>query len=97
MGPPWSKYCFHIWSVGYQNGVKRVRGVRFLRSFWKIFKNKDFGFDVFDKGQILRLFLKQRPMRVAQNTIRRVKWLRALDTGTAGDGASAPASPIAYI
>ena len=29
--------------VGYQNRVKRVRGVHFLRNFWKILKDEDFG------------------------------------------------------
>ena len=29
--------------VGYQNRVKRVCGVHFLRNFWKILKDEDFG------------------------------------------------------
>ena len=49
-----SDFFFHVWSVGYQNGVKRARGVNFLSHSLKIFKNKDFGFDIFEKGQILR-------------------------------------------
>ena len=32
---------FHIWSVGYQNRVKRVSGVHFC---WKICKNENFDF-----------------------------------------------------
>ena len=35
------KSKFHIWSVGY---------------IWKIFKNEDFGFEIFEKGEILRPF-----------------------------------------
>ena len=31
-----------------QNSVKRVDGVCFQRNFWKIFKNEDFGFDIFE-------------------------------------------------
>ena len=44
------------WSVGYQNRVKKVIGVHFWRNFWKIIKNEDFGFDILEKGQILRPF-----------------------------------------
>ena len=33
-------FCFHIWSVGYQNRVKRVRGVHYWKKTWKIFKIK---------------------------------------------------------
>ena len=47
-GPPGTPYKqneekskSHIWSVGYQNEVRRVRGGHFWRNFWKIFKNKD--------------------------------------------------------
>ena len=39
------KLEFHIWSVGYQNRVKR-----------EIFKNEDFGFDTFEKVKFLGLF-----------------------------------------
>ena len=36
--------------------VKRAFGVHFLRNFGEIFKNKDFGFDMFKEGQILKPF-----------------------------------------
>ena len=49
------KLKFHIQSFGYQM-VKRVCGVHFLRNFGEIFKNKDFGFDMFEEGQILKPF-----------------------------------------
>ena len=52
MGPPGTqkeeKWKFHICSVGYQNRVKRVIEVHFWRSFWKIFENEDFGFEIFE-------------------------------------------------
>ena len=51
-----ARWKFHIWSVGYQNRVKRVIGVHFWKNFWKIFKNEDFGFDIFEQGQILMPF-----------------------------------------
>ena len=42
LGPPYKqneeKLKFHIWSVGYQNRVKRVCGVHFWRNFRKIIK-----------------------------------------------------------
>ena len=41
------KWKFYIWSVGYQNRVKRMRGVHFWRNFWKIFKNEEFGLKFF--------------------------------------------------
>jgi len=56
LGPKWSKKK-HIWSVVYQNRVKRVHGFHFWRNLWKIFKNKCFGVEIFQKGQILRSFL----------------------------------------
>ena len=57
---------FHIWSVGYQNMVKRARGVHFWRSFLKIFKNEEeFGFDIFEKGQILRPFSGLAPSNLS--------------------------------
>ena len=58
MGPPY-KQCEvknHIWSVGYQNRGKRARGVNLLRNFWKNFRKEDFGFEIFEKGAILKAF-----------------------------------------
>ena len=42
LGPPYKqqneeKQNFQIWSVGYQNSIKRVCGVHFRRNLWKIF------------------------------------------------------------
>ena len=39
----------HIWSVGYENKVKRVRGVYFWRHFWKLLKNEDLSPEIFEK------------------------------------------------
>ena len=36
----------------------------FWRDFWKIFKNDDFGFDIFEKGQILRPFSGLAPSKL---------------------------------
>ena len=46
---------FRFLGVGYQNKVKRVRGVHIRRNFWYIFKNEDSGFDII-KSQICRPF-----------------------------------------
>ena len=66
LGPPTTKkkWKFHIWSVGYQSRVKRVIGVHFWRNFWKIFKNEDFGNDIFEIGQILRPFSCLAPSKL---------------------------------
>ena len=34
----------------YQNRVKRVRGVNFLRKFWKKFKNENFGLNLLKRS-----------------------------------------------
>ena len=68
MGPPYKqneeKSKFYIWSVWYQKKVKRVRGVNFCRNFYKIFKNEDFGFKKFEKGQILGPFSGLAPSKL---------------------------------
>ena len=33
-----------------------MRGIHFQRNFWKIFKNEDFGLNIFEKGQIYSSF-----------------------------------------
>ena len=56
MGPPGNNQCEvkkSIWSVGFQNRIKRVH---FRSNFRKIFKHEDFGFEIFEKGHILRPF-----------------------------------------
>ena len=41
------------------------KNVNFLlrKPLWKIFKNKDFGFEIFEKGQILRPFSDLSPSK----------------------------------
>ena len=71
-GTPWDppynqkeeKWKFHIWSVWYQNRVKRVIGVYFWRNFWKIFKSEDFGFEFLEKCQILVPFSGLAPSKL---------------------------------
>ena len=46
----------YVWSVGYQNSVRRVRGDHFYRNFEKILKDIDFRFMIVEKG-----FLIKRP------------------------------------
>ena len=62
MGPPYNqkeeKWKFHIWSVGYQNRVKRVIGVHFWRNFWKMFKNENFIFWNFWKRSNFEAFFR---------------------------------------
>ena len=37
--------------------VKKVCGIHLCRNFWKIFRNEDFGVEIFlKKGQIIRTF-----------------------------------------
>ena len=56
-------YQLLVADVGYQSRVKRVCGVHFLRKSWKIFKNEDFGFEIF-KGQTLRHFSGLAPAKL---------------------------------
>ena len=57
-GTPSTKYFFDLKkiyeSVRNQNRVKMWSS--FLKEFFKIFKIKDFGFTIFEKGHILRPF-----------------------------------------
>ena len=52
------KRKFHIWSVGYQNRVKRLIGVHFWRNIWEILKNEDFGFWHFWKRSNFEAFFR---------------------------------------
>ena len=57
LGPHKKKKCENVTYVvvGIKIGEKGC--VEFISEvFWKIFKNEDFGFDIFEKGQILRPF-----------------------------------------
>ena len=58
LGPPYKQKeeKFHIWSVGYQNRIKRVRGVHFWRNFWKILKNEDFGLKFLKRAYLKSFF-----------------------------------------
>ena len=53
----WSKKILICWAS--IKGKKGVRGVLF--NFCEIFKNEDFGYEIFEKGQILRPFLGLAP------------------------------------
>ena len=48
-------------TINHPKQIKSKLWSSFLKEFWKIFKNEDFGFDIFEKGQILRLFQAKHP------------------------------------
>ena len=54
--PLQTKWKIKISHMESKNRIKRMCGVHFRRNFWKIFKNKDFVFKFFEKGQILMSF-----------------------------------------
>ena len=57
LGPPYEQNeNFYIQGVGYQNRVKRVRGVNFWRNFWEIFNDEDFGAEMFDR--IIKFYIR---------------------------------------
>ena len=57
-------YFLHLWSAKYQNRVKGGEKVISKEILGKIFKNKDFGIEIFEKGQTLSIFLVLAPSKL---------------------------------